>query len=134
MNMKTILIVATLIAIFGLTACQKHETPAENRADVAAARSEASKDVAEARRDADAKVADASREQSASQASVGHEVAKADENVAIAEAKGAYKVAIEKCDAMTGDARSVCKRQADADLEVAKARAHQGRAASDPKP
>jgi hypothetical protein len=132
--MKTILIVATLAVTFGLVACQKHETPAENRADVAAARSEASKDVAEARKDADAKVADASRTQAADQANVGHEVSKADEDVALAEANGAYKVAIAKCDAMMGDARSTCKRQADADLEVAKARAHQGRAATDPKP
>jgi hypothetical protein len=132
--MNTTLIVATLAVTFGLAACQKHETPAENRADVAAARSEASKDVAEARKDADEKVTDASRTQAAEQAKFGHEVSKADEDVALAEANGAYKIAIAKCDTMTGDARSTCKRQADADLEVAKARAHQGRAATDPKP
>ena len=133
-NMKTTLIVTTLAVTLGLVACQKHETPAENRADVAAARSEASKDVAEVRKDADAKVADASRTQAAAQTDVGHEVSKADEDVAIADANGAYKVAIAKCDIMTGDARSTCKHRADADLEMAKARALQGRAATDPKP
>jgi len=132
--MKTTLIIATLALTLGLAACQKRETPAESQADVAAARTEASKDVAEARKDADAKVADASRTQATAQTDVSHEVSKADENVALAEANGAHKVAIEKCEAMTGDARASCKRQADADLEMAKARAHQGRAATDPKP
>jgi len=132
--MKTTLIIATLAVAFGLVACQKHESPAENRADVATARSEASKDVAEARKDADVKVNDASQTQAADQATVGHEISKADEDVALAEAKGAYKIATAKCDAMTGDARSTCKHQADADLEVAKGRAHQSRAATDPKP
>ena len=132
--MKTTLIIASLAVTFGLTACQKHETAAETQADVTAARSDASKDVAEARKDADVKVADASRSEAADQAKVGHAVSKADEDVAIAEANGVHKVAIQKCDALAGDARTSCKHQADADLEVAKARAHQGRAATDPKP
>jgi hypothetical protein len=132
--MKTTPLVATFAVALALVACQKHETPADNRADVAAARSEAARDVAEARKDADAKVADASRTQAADQATAGHEVSKADEDVALAEANGAHKIAIAKCEQMTGDARSICRRQADADLEVAKARAHQGRAATDPKP
>lgn len=132
--MKKTLIIAGLAVTFGLAACQKHETVAENQADVAAARSDASKDVAEARKDADVKVADASRTQAASQATVGHVVSKADEDVAIAEANGVHKVAIQKCDALSGDARKSCKHQADADLEMATAQAHQGRAATDPKP
>jgi hypothetical protein len=118
----------------GLAACQKRESPTENQADVAAARSEASADIAEARKDADANVADASRTQATAQTEVSHEVSKADESVALAEANGVHKVALEKCEAMTGDSRASCKRQADADFEVAKARAHQGRAATDPKP
>lgn len=132
--MKTTLIIATLAVTLGLAACQKRETAAENQADVAAARSEASEDIAEARKDADANVADASRTQATARTEVSHEVSKAEEDVALAEANGAHKIAIEKCEALTGDARSSCKRQADADLEVAKARAHQGRAATDPKP
>jgi len=132
--MKTTLIIATLAATFALAACQKHDTAAESQADVSAARSDASKDVAEVRKEADAKVADASSNQAADQAKVGHELSKADEDIAIAEANGVHKVAIAKCDAMTGDARSSCRHQADADLEMGKARAHQGRAATDPKP
>ena len=133
-TVKSTLILAALAVAFGLASCQKHESPAENRADVAAARSEASKDVAEARKDADSRVADVSRAQAAGQANADHEISKADEDVAIAEAKGQYKVAIVKCDEMTGDARSNCKRQAEADKDVAIARAHQSRAATDPKP
>ena len=133
--MKTlVVVVGTMIALCGLAACQKHETASDNRADVAKAQSEASKDVAEARKDADAKVADASKDRAASQVALGHEVAKTDEDVALTAAKGAHKVATERCEALTGDARSMCKRQADADLDSATARAHQGRAATDPKP
>jgi hypothetical protein len=133
-NVKAALCIATLAIALGLGACQKKETPAESQADVAAASSEASEDIAEARKDANADVADASRTQATAQTEVSHEVSKADEAVALAEANGVHKVAIEKCEAMTGDARASCKRQADADLEMAKARAHQGRAATDPKP
>jgi hypothetical protein len=132
--MKTTLIIATLTVAFGLVACEKHDTPAENRVNVAAAQTEASKNVAEARKEGDSNIADASRDQASEQANVGHEVSKADEDVALAQATGAYKIAAAKCDKMTGDARSTCKHQADADLELAKARAHQGRAATDPKP
>lgn len=132
--MKKTLLITIVSATFGLAACEKHQTPAENQADVAAAQSAASKDVAETRKDADARVAAAAHTEAADQANVGHEVSKADEGIALASANGAYKVALAKCDDLMGDARTGCKQQADADLEVAKGRAHQGRAATDPTP
>ena len=132
--MKIIFAAGTMILVFGLTGCQKHETAADSQADVAKVQADASKDVAAERKDADAKVAEAARDESSSQASLDHEVAKGNEGVAITAANGAYKVAMEKCEAMSGDAHALCKRQADADLDSAKARAHQGRAATDPKP
>lgn len=132
--MKAILLAAVLTTLVGVVACNKAETPAETRADVATARTEASKDVAEVRKDANATIADASHDQAVANATASHDVSKADESVALAEAKAAHKIAIVKCETLAGDARAVCKRKADADLESANAIASQNRAATDPKP
>lgn len=134
--MKTILIAGTLAALMGigLGACQKAETAAETQHDVASAQTSASKDTAEARDDAGAKVASATADANASQATLDQTTAKANQDVAMTAANGAHKVALAKCDALTGDDRAVCKRQADADLASAEARAGQLRAANDPKP
>ena len=127
--MKTLLIIGTMATVWALAACQQHSTPA----DVTKAQADASKEVAEARTDAGVKIAEATREETASQASLEHATAQADETVALTAAKGSYQVAVEKCEAQSGDAQAVCKRQADADLEAARARAHQNRAGADPK-
>lgn len=132
--MKSIFIAGTLAALIGLGGCQKSESPAETQNDVSNAQISASKDIDAARADANAKVASATTDVNASQAALDHETALADQNVAMTAAKGAHQVALAKCDALSGDDRTVCKRQADADLASAEARAGQQRAANDPKP
>lgn len=48
-------------------------------------------------------------------------------DVAVAQAEGAHSVAVERCGALTGDARDACRDRADAELELAKSRAKQAR-------
>jgi hypothetical protein len=48
------------------------------------------------------------------------------------EAAGAHKVALAQCEALSGKAQSICKKQADADLDVANAVAKQTRTRQDP--
>jgi hypothetical protein len=76
----------------------------------------------------------AARDLAAADRSAAHEVAEArhDEqkdintdayNVAIAQADGEHKIAIQKCETLQGHDQQVCKDQADADYDAAKANA-----------
>ena len=128
------LTVATACALaIGVAGCNRHETPAETQADVQKAESEGMKDVAEARADTNNDRIDAQKKVNDATTELGHENAKADKAVTIAEANAAYKVNIEKCEAMTGDERDACKKQASAELESAKAFAKTEAHAMDPK-
>jgi hypothetical protein len=68
------------------------------------------------------------------QRDLAHVTAKENEQVSDAEAKGAYDVAVARCEALSGAAQKSCRDQADADYKVAKAKAHEVRTQSDPKP
>lgn len=94
----------------GISGCAR-ESRAETRSDMSDAQAEGQKDVAEQSSD----VAEANRE------------------LALAQAKADHKVAVEQCEAMTGDARSSCKNDAGAALEIAQARAEADKLAADPK-
>lgn len=128
----TVLLAAMTIAI-GVAACSKQATPAQQEAALAKTEAEAQKDVADARASAADKVADATSAAAADANSVAHTEAQAREDVAFAAANGRYKVAVEQCETLTGDERSRCKMQAQADLDAAKALARQHEAATDPK-
>jgi hypothetical protein len=52
--------------------------------------------------------------------------------VAETDAAGAHKVALAQCESLSGTAQSICKKQADADLDVAMAVAKQVRTRQDP--
>lgn len=62
-----------------------------------------------------------------------HEAAKGNLDLAIAEAEAAHKVNIEQCEALAGDARTLCKKQADATLEQTKVQAKITKYETDPK-
>jgi len=125
------LMAATALAIAG---CNKAESPADVRHDVADAQAEAQRDVADARADAQQDMADArqdveqaranddagdmsgdmSRGDVADQAQqANEEAAQGEYRVAVAQAEAAHKVATEKCDAMSGAAQEDCKQRAD---------------------
>jgi len=113
----------TAIALLALGGCNKAQSPADVQRDVAGAVNSAAekntqagekqadvatsvnKDLGEATRAADTKTADASAD------------------AAITRAEGNHKVATAKCESMAGDAQKACKDEADAALELAKAKA-----------
>jgi hypothetical protein len=79
-------------------------------------------------------MAGAQQDLTKSETAVAHEDAAARHSISIAEAEAAYKTAIERCGADVGDAKRLCKKHADAELELAKARSGVAQANADPKP
>lgn len=80
-------------------------------------------DVAKAEQKADAKVDDKLKD-------LNDKDAKATYDVAATAADGDHKVALEQCNALAGDAQKDCKEKADADYDLAKARAKANMAAA----
>ena len=106
------LLLVTMLGALTLAACDKKETTAETRSDVADAAAKGAENVAEAKNDA------AEVKQEAAE-----EVAEANADVELTAAKAAYKVEIERCEAQTGNMRDSCKNMAKATLDAAQARA-----------
>jgi hypothetical protein len=103
-----------LVALGSLTACNNAKSPDAAARDVAAANDAAANKVADAQRDAQKDMsADAYK-------------------VALAKADGDHQVAIQKCDTLQGHDQQVCKDQADADYEAAKANAKAAKVAQTP--
>jgi len=53
-------------------------------------------------------------------------------NVAVAQADGDHKIAIQKCETLQGHDQQVCKDQADANYDAAKANAKSAKVATQP--
>lgn len=85
----------------------------------------AANDIAAANQSAAAKVADAQRDAQKDMSSDAY-------NVAVAQADGDHKVALQKCETLQGHDQQVCKDQADADYEAAKANAKAAKASTQP--
>jgi hypothetical protein len=140
MNTTSLMMIA--IAGAALCGCNKAESPADVRQDVAEATAEGNKDVADARADAQKDVIDAQTD--VTKAVAEHQVAdaineaqeadevaaKGDAKIQLAQAEAAHRVEIEKCEALTGDARKHCKDSADANLDAAKEHAEMRREAA----
>lgn len=129
-----------MVAVFSASAlglslagCAREESRSETRTDVAKAQTDGQKDVAEERRDAAEERTEAQSDVNASSAELQQETAEGNREVAMAKADADHKVAVERCEAMTGDARSNCKDDAGAALEVAQAQAEADKLAADPK-
>jgi hypothetical protein len=140
MKTTTLLMIAVTGIVLG--GCNKAETPAEVREDVAEAQAEGNRDVADARADAqkdsiDAEtdvtkaVADHNVNEAIDQAHEAEKVAaRGDAKVQLAQAEATHKVAIEKCNAISGEAQRECKDRADANLNTAKEQAEVSREAA----
>jgi hypothetical protein len=98
-------LIAALTTLLMVSACDKAKSPDTAANDIAAAHQSAAKEVADARRD-----------QQKDMSSDAYDVA-------VARADGEHKVAIQKCEVLGGHDQKVCKDQADADYEAAKANA-----------
>ncbi len=110
-NIFALVGVATLMLISG---CDSAKSP-----DAAA------KDIAAAQQSASAEVADAKHAEQKDLTSDAYQVA-------VAKADGEHKVAVEKCETLQGHDQRVCKDQADADYDAAKANAKATKAAQTP--
>jgi uncharacterized lipoprotein YehR (DUF1307 family) len=130
----TATIFAACALTFAIAGCDRKESPAKTDADVSKAQVEADKDVAAARQKAADSTVGAQKNLSEAKIELGHENAEARRDVTIAEAEATHKISIEKCEAMDGDLRAACKKQADADMDSAKAYAKANEKATDPKP
>jgi hypothetical protein len=101
-------------ALLALSACNNAKSPDSEAKDLAAANQSAASEVADAQHDAQK---DASKDAY---------------SVALAQADGDHKIALQKCDALQGHDQDVCKQQADADYDAAKANAQAAKAATTP--
>ncbi|PTU31134.1 hypothetical protein [Stenotrophobium rhamnosiphilum] len=133
LNKHIVVIISAGVLSLGLSACGGPDTPAKNQEDVTKAAVEGAKDVEKERANVVENLNDAQKDVNKADAEYGHEAAKGNLDLAIAEAEAAHKVTIERCEALAGDARTLCKKQADATLEQAKVQAKITKYATDPK-
>jgi hypothetical protein len=110
----------TMLSLLGtaalgmLAACNNAKSPDAAARDIAAADKSASREVADAQRQAQKDMsADAY-------------------TVVMAQADGDHKVATQKCETLQGHDQQVCKDQADADYDAAKANAKAAKVAQTP--
>jgi hypothetical protein len=110
----TILTLVGAASLAALGACNSAKSPDSAARDIAAADQSAAHEVAQAQRDEQ-------KDMSAD----GY-------NVAVAQADGDHKVALQKCETLQGHEQQLCKDQADADYEAAKANAKATKVAQQP--
>lgn len=123
---RTAVLLAAVLSVFAVSACHRAQDPAQVDKDIAAARDKAADKAQKAEESADSKIGRARNDAQ-------HVAAVQNENVADADAEGAHNVALAACERLGGADQTSCRDKADADYQVAKARAEQQRAASDPK-
>jgi hypothetical protein len=114
---------AGLVALLCLVGCNNAKPPQAVADDAAAAAQKASANVAEAQKDASKDNAKMQAQVDDKSVALNNTEAKGAYDVAMKQADGAHDVAIERCKASSGDAQKGCKDQADANYEVAKAKA-----------
>lgn len=102
----------SLMTLVTAAGCNQAKSPSTVENNVAKARSEAS--------NKDAKALD---KEARTDASATNSMTNAAADTSVTEAEGAHKVAIAKCEALSGDRQQACKEQADAALDMAKAKA-----------
>jgi hypothetical protein len=113
-NAMAIAALGGLVALGSLTACNNAKSPDTAARDVAAANDAATSKIADAQRDAEKDMSSDAYK------------------VALAQADGDHQVAIQKCETLQGHDQQVCKDQADANYEAAKANAKAAKVAQTP--
>jgi hypothetical protein len=131
---RTAAFVLVVTAVSALAACDSSRSPAQVARDTAAAEQAAANNAAKVQQKADARIASAHADVRDEQRDLAHVGAVEGQRVADTQAEGEYKVALARCEGLSGATLQSCKDQADADYDVAKARAKQAKASADPKP
>ena len=125
---------AVLCMVCGIASCHRAESPATVDSDRAAAREKAAKSTENAKESAQAKLASARGDEESAEQNATHVSAVQSQKLAETEAEGARNVALAACEGLSGVAQKSCRDKAEANYQVAKARAEQLRASTDPKP
>jgi hypothetical protein len=112
-----------MVALLYLGGCDNAKSPQSVADDAAAAAQKASVNVADAQKDAAQDNAKVQAQVDDKAAALNNTEAKGAYDVAIKQADGNHDVAVERCKASSGAAQKSCKDQADADYELAKAKA-----------
>lgn len=105
---------AGIAALALLSACNNAKSPDTAAKDLASADKSAAHEVADAQRDAQKDMSSDAY------------------NVAVAQADGDHKIAIQKCETLQGHDQQVCKDQADANYDAAKANAKAAKVSTQP--
>jgi multidrug resistance efflux pump len=129
MNMNILLVSLAACSLALTTASCGRPSATQAQANVAAAQASGDKDIAAAQTSADNTATDTRKQMAAAESNASHDTADADWKVMNAESMAANKVALERCESLLGDTRSACKKEADAQLALAKARADAAKAA-----
>lgn len=133
--MNRMMALASMVVAAGaLTACGHSESAAQVARDTAVAEHTAADNAARVQQKADARIASARGDVRDEQRDLAHVDAVEAQRVADTQAAGEYQVALARCEALSGATQQVCKDQASADYDIAKVRAKQDKASSDPKP
>jgi hypothetical protein len=121
--MRTVSILAIVLAAAFVGGCNKPKSPESVAKDVSSAEQKASTEVANSEKDATKDVAKGADKVGDKLTDLNNTAAKDAYNVAMARADGDRKISLAKCNALAGDAQKNCKDQADADYKVAQANA-----------
>jgi hypothetical protein len=122
MNCKLITALSVL-SIVVVAGCNNAKSPDAVANDIAAAQQKTADNVADVRKEAAKENARAADKVDDKSKDLNNVEAKGAYDIALARAEGNHKVGLEKCNAVSGDARSKCKDMADADYNAAKANA-----------
>ncbi|SEQ06497.1 hypothetical protein SAMN04488038_103242 [Solimonas aquatica] len=122
------------ILSFATAGCDRQVSAEQTQAAVVDAQVKGAEKIAKAARDANESTMDAQQKADKANERLTRESAEATRKVRIVQADADYQVAIEKCGAFSGDQRSVCKKQAEADVATAKSDAKSEERAVNPNP
>jgi hypothetical protein len=131
---KLSVITIAIAAACMVSACDHAKSTAQVASDTNAAEQKAADDSAKVQQRADARIASARDDVHSQQQDLAHVDAVQGQKVADSRAEGDYKVALAQCEGLSGAVQKSCKDQANADYDVARAKAKQARAENDPKP
>jgi hypothetical protein len=121
--MRTLLTSAIAATVILMAGCNNAKSPDAVANNVATAEQKASTEVANSEKDASKDLSKAADKVDDKLTDLNNTAAKDATSIAIAKADGDRKVALAKCAALAGDAQKMCKDQADADYNAAKANA-----------
>jgi hypothetical protein len=114
---------ALVIVTFCIAACNNAKSPDTVAKDVATAEQKASTEVTKSETSAAKDLGSAAEKVDDKLVAFNNAAAKDAYNLVVANADGDRKVALAKCESASGDAQKMCKDQAEADYNAAKANA-----------